>query len=117
LSRFNLRSISTAKSPALDNPDDMARSRTPAAAPPHQAQSDYSRPSNPRIRSTLELIEKVRDSRYKRRLGEYYSQRKLLPNEYKQLLKLIKDSEDVELRTYFDDKLRYEDLLSKHAEV
>jgi hypothetical protein len=106
-----------ARGPPSDNADNLARSRTSAAAPRAQARSVCRRPSNPHIRSTLELIEKVRDSRYKRRLGEYYSQTKLLPNEYKQLLKLIKDSEDVGLRTYFDDKLRYEDLLSKHAEV
>jgi hypothetical protein len=94
----------------------MARSRTHVAAPPAQAQIVCPRPSNPRIRSTLELIEQGRDSRYKRRLGEFYSQRKLLPNAYKQLLKLIKESEDVELITYFNDKLRYEDLLSKRIE-
>lgn len=91
-----------------DNADNLARSRTPAAAPRAEARSVCPRPSNPRIRSTLELIEQVRDTRYKRRLGEYHSQRKLLPREYEQLQKLIKDSEDEKLKTYFNDELKYE---------
>ena len=66
LPEFNLRAIS--KGPPSDKADKMARSRTPAAAPRDEARSVCRRPSNPRIRSTLELIEQIRDTRYKRRL-------------------------------------------------
>lgn len=96
-----------------DNADNLARSTTPAAAPRAQAPSVCPRPSNPRIRNTLELIEQVRDSRYKRRLGEFYRERKLLPTEYEKLVKLIKGSKDEKLKTYFSDELKYEDHLSE----
>lgn len=100
-----------------DNADNLARSRTPAAAPRAQASSVCPRPPNRRIRSTLELIEQVRDSRYKRRLGEFHGQRKLLPTEYEKLVKLIRESKDENLKAYFSDELKYEDNSQKHTEV
>lgn len=96
-----------------DNADNLARSTTPAAAPRGQAPSVCPRPSNHRIRYTLELIEQVRDSKYKRRLGEFHKERKLLPTEYEKLVKLIKDSGDEKLKTYFNDQLKYENRFSE----
>lgn len=101
-----------AKNPSSDNPGNLARSRTPSAAPRAQARPVRPRPSNRHVRSTLELIEQVCDTKYKRRNGEFYRERKLLPNEYRQLLSQVNEFEDDdELKKYFYDKLRYDALL------
>lgn len=90
------------------NLDNLARVRTPAGASRAQVGSVCPRPSNKRVRSALELIEQVRDTKYRLHNGEFYSERKLLPNEFKQLLSLITASQDIELKTYYYDKLRYD---------